>query len=171
MLLSPTDLPKDCMPTKARLKPRTLAVRVLYELNQTDHTIEAVLANHFAYPRLSDTDDDDDGSGVVSPQHQEFIRTLVTTALNNRHGLDSLIIDLAPNVPLSDMPLLQRVVLQLAIAEMRYMGEGRGDYKLIINAAVEITRAYVGDSPARFVNGVLGTVALRYPESRNPSAR
>ena len=144
------------MPTKARLKPRTLAVRVLYELNQTDHTIEAVLANHFAYPRLSDTDDDDDGSGVVSPQHQEFIRTLVTTALNNRHG---------------DMPLLQRVVLQLAIAEMRYMGQGRGDYKLIINAAVEITRAYVGDNPARFVNGVLGTVALRYPESRNPSAR
>ena len=51
------------------------------------------------------------------------------------------------------------------------MGQGRGDYKLIINAAVEITRAYVGDNPARFVNGVLGTVALRYPESRNPSAR
>lgn len=159
------------MATKARLKPRTLAVRILYELSQTDHTIDAVLANNFAYPRLSDNNDDDDGSGVVSPLHQEFIRTLVTVALNNRHTLDTLIIDLAPNVPLSDMPLLQRVVLQLAIAEMRYMGQGRGDYKLVINAAVEITRAYVGDSPARFVNGVLGTVALRYPESRNPATR
>jgi transcription termination factor NusB len=53
----------------------------------------------------------------------------------------------------------------VAIAEMRYMGEGRGDYKQIINAAVEIARAYVGDSAARFINGVLGTVASRYPAS------
>lgn len=150
------------MPHTARIKPRTMAVRVLYELFQTDHSIETVLASHFAHPRTSE---DDEREVPVSSAQQTFVRTLVQLATNNRHAMDALIGDLAPNVPLNEMPLLQRVVLHVAIAEMRYMGEGKGDYKLVINAAVEIARAYVGDGAARFVNGVLGTVALRYPPS------
>ena len=150
------------MPHTARIKPRTMAVRALYEIFQTDHSIESVLASHFLYPRISE---DDERIEDVSAAHQQLVRTLVQLAVNNRHAMDTLIQDLAPSVPLLEMPLLQRVVLHVAIAEMRYMGEGRGDYKQIINAAVEIARAHVGDSAARFINGVLGTVASRYPAS------
>lgn len=150
------------MPHAARIKPRTMAVRVLYEISQTDHSIDTVLASHFANPRVNE---DDERIVPINEVQQQFVRSLVQAALNNRHALDALIRDLAPNVPLNEMPLLQRLVLHVAIAEMRYLGEGRGDYKLVINAAVEIARAYVGDSAARFVNGVLGTVALRYPAS------
>lgn len=150
------------MPHTARIKPRTMAVRALYEIFLTDHTIESVLAMHFLYPRISE---DDERTETVSESHQQVVRTLVQLAVNNRHAMDALIQDLAPSVPLLEMPLLQRIVLHIAIAEMRYMGTGRGDYKLVINAAVEIARAYVGDSSARFINGVLGTVALRYPAS------
>lgn len=162
MWLSPLLISRERMPHIARIKPRTMAVRILYELFQTDHSIDTVLANHVAHPRINE---DDDRVVPVSTPQQEFIRTVVQLAVNNRHALDALIQDLAPNVPLNEMPLLQRSVLHVAIAEMRYMGDGRGDYKLIINAAVEIARGYVGDSSARFVNGVLGTVALRYPAS------
>jgi N utilization substance protein B len=152
--------PKERMPSQARLKPRTQAVRILYELSQTDHPIDAVLDRHLSQPILNDVDDEGDPLPIKATQ-RVFIRTLVSAAIEHRHALDALISDLAPTITIDDMPLLQRAVLHVAIAEIRY-SEQKGDTPVIINAAVEIARAYVGDSSARLVNGILGTVASRY---------
>ena len=148
------------MPSQARLKPRTQAVRILYELSQTDHPIDAVLDRHLSQPILNDVDDDGDPLPIRATQ-RVFIRNLVSAAIEHRHALDTLISELAPMISLDDMPVLQRAVLHIAIAELRY-SELKGDTPVIINAAVEIARAYVGDSSARLVNGILGTVAARY---------
>jgi N utilization substance protein B len=148
------------MSRQARLKPRTQAVRILYEILQTDHSIESVLERHMHQPIINELDDAP-AAATPSPQHKVFVRTIIDVALLHRMHIDALVMEYAPNVPLADMPVLQRVVLYVAIAELHYMTpeQGRGDTSLIINAAVEITRAYVGDSAARFVNGVLGRVA------------
>ena len=155
------------MPSQARLKPRTQAVRILYELSQTDHPIDAVLDRHLSQPILNDMDDDGDPLPIRTAQ-RVFIRILVSAAIEHRHALDALISDLAPAISIDEMPLLQRAVLHIAIAELRY-SEQKGDTPVIINAAVEIARAYVGDSSARLVNGILGTVAARY--SPPPASR
>lgn len=149
------------MSSQARLKSRTQAVRVLYELSQTDHSIDAVVDRHLSQPILNDQDDDGAPRAVTAPQ-RALVTALVRLALEHRHAMDALIVDVAPNTPLEEMPLLQRAVLHIAIAELRYLHENRGDTPVVINAAVEIARAYVGDSSARLVNGILGTLAARF---------
>lgn len=155
------------MPRPSRLKPRTHAVRMLYELLQTNHDVASVMERHIAQPIVNEQDD------TVAPvtlaeSQQVFIRTLLQISLNQRLNHDALIMELAPSVPIEAMPLLQRSVLYVAMSELRYMTteQGRGDTGVIVNAAVEITRAYVGDTAARFVNGVLASVTLRFPDSR-----
>lgn len=149
------------MSSQARLKSRTQAVRILYELSQTDHPIDAVVDRHLSQPILNDQDDEGAPRVVTEPQ-RVLVTALVRLALEHRHAMDALIADVAPMTPLEEMPLLQRAVLHIAIAELRYLREQRGETPVIINAAVEIARAYVGDSSARLVNGILGTVAARY---------
>ena len=155
------------MPRPSRLKPRTHAVRMLYELLQTNHDVASVMERHIAQPIVNEQDDAVVAATLAEPQ-QVFIRTLLQVSLNQRLNHDALIMELAPSVPVEAMPLLQRSVLYVAMSELRYMtaDQGRGDTGVIVNAAVEIARAYVGDSAARFVNGVLASVVLRFPDSR-----
>jgi N utilization substance protein B len=152
------------MSSSARLKPRTQAVRILYEISQTNHDLEHVLHRHLSAPIINEQADEDP-QFTVKPAQKEFVRTLVTLAVQHRLNLDAMISDLAPNKPLEEMPLLQRIVLHIAISEIRYLdNEYRGEIPVIINAAVEIAKVYVGDEAGRFVNGILGMVALRYPD-------
>lgn len=156
-------LPKERMSSSARLKPRTQAVRILYEISQTNHDLEQVLHRHLSAPVINEHADEDP-QFPVQPTQQQFVRNLVTLAMQHRISIDAMIIDLAPNKPLEEMPLLQRFVLHIAISEIRYFdSDSRGEIPVIINAAVEIAKVYVGDEAARFVNGILGMVALRYP--------
>lgn len=164
MLSSPICLPKERMSSSARLKSRTQAVRILYEVSQTNHDLEQVLHRHLTAPVVNDHADEDP-QYAIKPAQQQFVRQLVTLAVQHRLGIDALILDLAPNKPLDDMPLLQRFVLHIAISEIRYLDDAsRAEIPVIINAAVEIAKTYVGDEAARFVNGILGMVALRYPD-------
>lgn len=148
------------MSSQARLKSRTQAVRILYELSQTDHSIDAVVDRHLSQPILNDQDDEGAPQSVTAAQ-RGLVTALVRLALDHRLAMDALIADIAPHTPIEEMPLLQRAVLHIAIAELRYLHDNRGETPVIINAAVEIARAYVGDSSARLVNGILGTVAAR----------
>lgn len=164
MLSSPICLPKERMSSSARLKPRTQAVRILYEISQTNHDLEQVLHRHLSAPIINEQADEDPQL-PIKPIQQQFIRQLVTLAIQHRRTIDAMVIDLAPGKPLEEMPLLQRIVLHIAISEIRYLDdESRAEIPVIINAAVEIAKVYVGDEAARFVNGILGMVALRYPD-------
>jgi N utilization substance protein B len=140
---------------------------MLYELLQTNHDIASVMERHIAQPIVNEQDDTV-APVTITESQQVFIRTLLQVSLNQRLNHDALIMELAPSVPIEAMPLLQRSVLYVAMSELRYMTteQGRGDTGVIVNAAVEITRAYVGDTAARFVNGVLASVTLRFPDSR-----
>ncbi len=164
MLSSPICLPKERMSSSARLKPRTQAVRILYEVFQTNHDLEQVLHRHLTTPIVNELADEDT-SYPINPTHEHLVRHLVTQAIHHRLAIDAMIMTLAPDKPLDEMPLLQRIVLHIAISEIRYLdGTMRAEIPVIINAAVEIAKAYVGDEAARFVNGILGMIALRYPD-------
>ena len=58
------------------------------------------------------------------------------------------------------MPGTDRNLLRLAVYEMRFLdGDEAIDDAVVINEAVEISKAYGTDESSRFVNGVLGRIA------------
>jgi transcription antitermination protein NusB len=65
----------------------------------------------------------------------------------------------APAFPLEDMAGIDRNVLRLAIYEVLF-DTGRAPLRVAINEAVDIAKGYGSESSGRFVNGVLGAVAL-----------
>jgi len=94
-------------------------------------------------PRLKDT---------------SFIEELVTGVIKKRKTIDPIIEKCAPEWPMEQITIVDRNILRLGIYEMMF-----GDYKEVppkvaINEAIELAKAYGGESSGRFINGVLGTV-------------
>jgi transcription antitermination protein NusB len=77
--------------------------------------------------------------------------------LDTREALDTRIASAAPAFPINQLPITDRVALEMALFEM--MHERRTPTAVIIDEAVDLAKTYGGDSSGRFVNGVLGTIA------------
>jgi N utilization substance protein B len=143
------------MPSGSRRRSRILAFQVLFEAEQHDRVISGVLE-----VRLGESNLSEDG-GV-------FVRDLVDGVIANRDEIDAVIKRHAPLFPLADMAPVDRNVLRLAIYEVLFDNR-RAPLRVAINEAVEVAKGYGAESSGRFVNGVLGAVALEAAE-RNESA-
>ena len=75
--------------------------------------------------------------------------------LQHSPQLDSCIYRYAPNWPVSQLPLIDRNILRIALFELLHHPET--PRKTAINEAVELAKTYGSESSARFVNGVLGS--------------
>jgi N utilization substance protein B len=124
---------------------REVALQALYEIDSAGHAIESVLQNRLADDPLDNA------------EAEQFLRDLVHGVMNLQSDLDSLIHVYAPEWPVPQMAIVDRNILRLAIYELT----ARRDtpLKVAINEAVELAKLYGGDSAARLINGVLGTVA------------
>ncbi len=91
-----------------------------------------------------------------SRQASEFLVTLTTGVLDNHRRIDRLIAEYAPSWPISQMAMIDRNLLRMAIYEMALWG--KTPPKVAINEAVEIAKAFGTESSPRFVNGVLGSI-------------
>lgn len=129
---------------KARRKARAIALQVLYELDCTRHELEDTLAHHSEELALD--------AGV-----QEFTRTLVMGVWPARTRLDRAIHKQAPQWPLREMASIDLNILRIALWEVGV--QQTTPVKVIINEAVELAKKYGSDSTAKFVNGVLGSIA------------
>lgn len=131
---------------KARRKARSVALQVLYELDCTEHPLDDVFGN-----RLSEINLEPDGIG--------FARRLVEGVRARADQLDLLIQKHAPEWPLDQMALIDRNVLRMAIWEFAI--DRTTPIKVAINEAIELAKLFGSDSAARFVNGVLGSLAAK----------
>lgn len=127
-----------------RHQARILALQILYEIDVTDHPLDAVMAHTFA-------------AQDVPPPLREHVERLVRGALAHRDVIDPIIAAAAPAFPVEQLPAVDRNVLRLAIYELRF--EPDVPPKAAINEAVELAKRFGGVNSGRFVNGVLGTVA------------
>lgn len=134
---------------KSRRKARTIALQVLYELDCTTHSAdEAIRA------RLEDS--------PAKIDAEVFARQLTDGVLECASRLDGLIHRYAPEWPLDQMAIIDRNILRIAIWEFAV---GRTTpLKVAINEAVELAKLFGSDSAARFVNGVLGSLAAKESE-------
>lgn len=134
---------------KLRTKARGLALQVLYEVDLTDHLPGEVLQN-----RLAETELPDD---LVA-----FASQIVVGVWPIARQLDASIARFAPEWPFDQIPAIDRNILRIATWEFAVSGET--PVKVAINEAVELAKLYGSDNAARFVNGVLGSLAAQQNE-------
>lgn len=89
--------------------------------------------------------------------------TLETLTLVNAHReeIDAILQEAIVNWQLNRIARIDRDILRIAVAEMRYLGLQE---RIAINEAVELAKRYSGEDGYRFVNGVLRRVTEQFRE-------
>jgi len=128
-----------------RRKARIIALKALYEMDTVAHQPEDILA------RLLE-------EAAAPPEVEAFARELVTSVLAHQEEIDEVIRQKAPAWPLEQVAVVDRNILRLAIFEI--LLDNRVPVRAAINEAVELAKAFGGESSPKFVNGVLGAVSL-----------
>ena len=134
------------MSRSSRRRSRIVAFQALFEADSSGRGRDQVLERQLAESRL-----DQEGC--------DFARALVDGVDERGDEIDELIGRYAPAFPLSDMAPVDRNVLRLAIYEVLFDNH-RAPLRVAINEAIEIAKGYGSESSGRFVNGVLGGIAL-----------
>jgi len=127
---------------------RSIAMQSLYEWDfnkDKDINIDQIIANNVR----------EFGPGM---KDDSFVRTLVQGILEKRTTIDPIIEKCAPEWPIEQITIVDRNVLRLGIFELMYGKYDEVPPKVAINEAIELAKAFGGESSGRFVNGVLGTV-------------
>jgi len=140
---------------KARRQARAIVLQCLYELDYTDHNFDDAFQN-----RLLDQ--------PLSPRGRNFAYKLGKGISSNRHRLDGIISRLAPEWPIDQIAPLDRNILRLAVYELVLNSDAPP--KVAINEAVELAKSFGSESSPRFVNGVLGSLALKSKPSAQPQS-
>jgi N utilization substance protein B len=140
---------------RVRRRARVLTLQTLYEVDMANHVPGKVLQRHFQ-------------DNALPEEGQRFASHLVSGVVANQARLDELIGRFAPEWPLDQMAAIDRNILRMAIFE--FMLDGQTPVKVAINEAVDLAKMFGSDSSARFVNGVLGSLAASMGGS-NPGRR
>ena len=127
----------------SRRKARTVALQVLYEVDSVDHPSDEVSSRYLKGRRLP-------------KEAAAFARDLVDGVLANTATIDATISTFAPSWPVSQLSIVDRNLLRLAIYEL--MMEKTSPPKVVINETVELAKLYGSDNSFKFINGVLGSV-------------
>jgi N utilization substance protein B len=128
-----------------RTRARRQALQILYQRDVTGETVNRILAQKI----YSLEDGEPDG----------FCIELVEGVERYSEGIDATISEVSQNWVLSRMPFVDRNILRLATYEILYDTEVPPS--VAINEAVELAKVYGGDDSSKFVNGVLGKIALK----------
>ena len=129
---------------KQRTRARSLALQVLYEVDQSNHLPGTVFTQ-----RLREFS--------LSKDLQEFAHQIVFGVLPLAEDLDKVIAKYAPEWPLDQIATIDRNILRIAFWEFGV--DQKTPVKVAINEAVELAKSYGSDAAPGFVNGVLGSLA------------
>jgi N utilization substance protein B len=137
---------------------RTLALQTLFELDMRDemskpeNEIDIILErNKLEF-----------GEGV---KDVSFAKTIVMNGLSRRITIDDIITRAAPDWPLDKIGVVDRNILRLGLTELLFGDRAQVPPKVAIDEAIELAKAYGGETSGRFVNGVLGAI---YKEMGEP---
>jgi N utilization substance protein B len=137
---------------KLRTQARAIALQGLDEIDQIETRIpgEALAFRLEATPL---------GNGL-----DRFAEQIIFGIVPLREKLDEFIARHAPEWPLDQVAIIDRNILRIALWEFAVYA--KTPLKVVINEAIELAKLYGSDSAARFVNGVLGSLASRENDVR-----
>lgn len=87
-----------------------------------------------------------------------FIDRLIAGTVIHLARIDEIISKAAPAWPIEQITAVDRAVLRLGLFELLFGKHEEVPPKVSINEAIELAKAFGGESSSKFVNGVLGTV-------------
>ncbi|MDB5260199.1 MAG: NusB antitermination factor, utilization substance protein [Candidatus Nomurabacteria bacterium] len=137
---------------------RTLALQTLFELDMkgelgiSPNEVEGIIARNR----------DEAGEAV---KDLSFAKEVVTNALSRRITIDDIITRAAPDWPLDKIGIVDRNILRLGLTELLFGDRTQVPPKVAIDEAIELAKAFGGETSGRFVNGVLGAI---YKEMGEP---
>lgn len=131
-------------PGNDRSLGRRIALQILYEVDTTDHTSGSVIAIHLQ-------------ARDVHRRVARYVRRLVDGVVAHQPVLDDTIAKFAPEWPVTQMAVVDRNILRLALYEFAL--RANVPVGAAIDEAVTLARIYGSDSSMSFINGVLGTIA------------
>jgi N utilization substance protein B len=132
-----------------RHKARESALETLYAWHSGEKDggmIPGLLASRLAHEDRADQD-------------QDYLRQLVHGVVENVDAIDEIISGSIRGRSLRSVAHIEHNVIRLAVWEMQNRLEI--PYRVIINEALELTRAYAGESPRGFINGVIDNLARK----------
>jgi transcription antitermination protein NusB len=94
-----------------------------------------------------------------------FMNGLSKNVLSKREDLDAIIEKAAPDWPLDKISVVDRNILRIGLFELLFAPRTEVPAKVAINEAIELAKAYGGETSSKFINGVLGAV---YKEMGEP---
>lgn len=94
-----------------------------------------------------------------------FIDNLLKLVLEKKKDLDILIEKAAPDWPIDRISVVDRNILRIGLTELLFADRNEVPPKVAINEAIELAKAFGGETSGRFINGVLGAI---YKEMGEP---
>ena len=128
-----------------RTRARRQALQILYQRDITGENITKILGLRTF--------------SVEDGEPDEYCRDLVTGVEKYLDGIDGTLGEVSENWAVSRMPLVDRNILRIATYEILY--DADVPPSVSINEAVELAKVYGGEDSSKFVNGVLGKIALK----------
>ena len=134
---------------KSRTRARSIPLQALFEIDISGHLPEMVWQERVEAEELD-------------KKQSEFAHLIVQGIFPLIGALDTFISENAPEWPLDQVAIIDRNILRIALWE--FVVYEKTPVKVAINEAVELAKIYGSDSSPRFINGVLGSLALRKNE-------
>ena len=133
--------------------------KILFGLDfYADEEIKVQTDNYFESPSLEDEDDELIHDANFSDGDIEYIKSKAMLVIERHSEIDKIISDLSQGWKLERIGRVERNILRLAIAEMKY--DDDIPVSVAINEAVELAKAYGRDESYSFVNAILSKVGI-----------
>lgn len=107
---------------------------------------------HFRIVRFEDLLPEDDEWA----SHAAAVELRLRAVEENAEEIDRLIVAASPRWRLDRMPVIDRSLLRLGVAEFKFTGEPRA--RATINGMIELAKAYGERTTPKFVNGILDQI-------------
>jgi N utilization substance protein B len=131
-----------------RTRARRQALQILYQRDITGQSVATIL--------------DQESYSVEDGEPDEYCRQLVEGVEEHLVAVDGRLGEVSEHWTVARMPLVDRNILRIAVFEILHHAEVPAS--VAINEAVELAKIYGGEDSSKFVNGVLGKIALDRPE-------
>lgn len=95
-----------------------------------------------------------------APGHGDmaFMETLLKGIIDKQKDIDLIIEKAAPDWPIDKISIIDRNILRIGLYELLFADRSEVPPKVAINEAIELSKAFGGETSSKFVNGVLGAV-------------
>lgn len=141
----------------ARRNARQFALQAIYSWQITKENVATVEEQFLSGGKYSEEENQASEPALAAPDTDvAYFSDLLTGVTLNHMELDS---KLRPFVsrPMQDLDLMELALLRLAMYEMTRRDDV--PYKVVINEAIELAKAFAAEDSHKFVNGVLDKAA------------